>query len=209
MKIQKPSKALAVEVMPSAQYEQAYKQASIGRQVNNRPISNIGAVAQGGGLGFGSDIMPETITANYANETATPVTVMLFDPLGINAGILGGTYVDPTSWSGGLSNALIKEFFKHRPSSFKGFNYRVTTGSAAQFDQAVKWHKGQIDGSSVTRPLNIGQYQRNTQQNTLIQTIDTQFYIDQFSAMTFVVGANTTIAVDFVFGEVLNSVVGG
>lgn len=209
--IMKKSNVLPAEVLPSrsaaARYEQ---QAVIGKQVNSESIATIGAVANRGQVGSLGDMMPETLTATYANTTSTPVNLLVFDPEGlIDALNAGTTYVSPSSWSSGLTNSVVNKLFANRPVIMSGFNYRVTTGTAAQFDNAVKYNKGMVDGTTFGKPLNIGQYQRNTQQNTLIQTVKVRFQIDQFSGLSVVVGANTTIALDFYIGEVLNSVIGG
>ena len=198
-----------VEVLqPKSSAAYMQKAASVGSQINMQSINRVGAVANRGQIGSGSDIFPETITATYTNSTTTPVTLLLFDPAGLVAAVAGlsGT-VSPT-WGSGISNAVNNKWFENRPVVFSGFNYRVTTGSAAQYDNQIFYRKAGIDGSSFSKPLNIGQYQRNTQQNTTIQTVEAQFVIDQFAALTLVVGANTTIALDFYFKEVLQTVNG-
>lgn len=204
------NKGLApVEVMqPASKKAYLAKSASVGSQINTQNINRVGAVADRGAIGGGSDIFPETITATFANSTDTPVILLLFDPAGLVAAVAGlsGT-VSPT-WGSGISNSVNNKWFENRPVVFSGFNYRVTTGSAAQYDKQIFYRKAGIDGSSFQKPLNIGQYQRNTQQNTTIQTVEAQFVIDQFAALTLEVGANTTIALDFYFKEVLQTVNG-
>lgn len=181
--------------------------ASTGTLKNTRGIGRVGSVANRGQLESMSSLMPDTITATYDNTgSSTDVTLMIFDPNAIVAGVLGGSYVSP-SWGSGLSNSLVKTYFSSNPATFKGFNYRVTTGTDAQFSNAVKYHKVAVDGSSVTRPANIGQFIRNTQQNTTVQTIDAGFAIDQLSALTIVVSGGAAIALDFYFGEILNSLI--
>ena len=185
-----------------------FAQASLGIQQSTREVGRVGSVANRGQLTGMSNLFPDSITASYDNSgSATDVSLILFDPNAIVAGVLGGTYVDP-SWGSGLSNALTKTFFASNPATFKGFNYRVTTGTSAQYDKALKYHKVAIDGSVQTKPVNIGQFIRNTQQNTVVQTIDAGFPVDQLSALTLVVGAGAAIAIDFYFGEILNSLIG-
>lgn len=205
------NRTLPAEVIPSSQDARArYQQVAVGKQVSLEDIATIGAVANRGQVGSFGDMTPETLTLTYANSTSTPVNLLIFDPEGMVEALNSGTtYVKPSSWSSGLTNAVTNKFFANRPVLLKGFNYRVTTGTAAQFDNAVKYWKVSPDGGIFQKPLNIGQYQRNTQQNTLIQTVKAGIMIDQFSAVSVIVGANTTISWDLYIGEVLNSVIGG
>jgi len=180
--------------------------ASLGVQVNSRKINQVGSVAERGQLSSFGSIFPETITASYNNSTASPVTVLFFDPEGLVDDVLSGTFVYPT-WGSGVSNSVLKKFFATSPAVMAGFNYRITTGTQAQFSKTVKYHKVQIDGASQTYPVNIAQNIRNTQQSQTTQTMDAKFAIDQLSALSVEVMPNTAIAIDFFFEEIMNSLV--
>lgn len=195
-------------VAPSAAKQRfAERKASMGTAVSPKDIGQIGSVADRGQLSSFGTIMPDTITAVLDNSGgASAKSYLIFDPEGIVKAVISGTYSAPT-WGSGISDAVLRKFFATSPVVFKGFNYRVTTGTQAQYSQSIKYHKVQIDGASQQYPLNVAQYIRNTQQSQTVQTIEAKFSIDQLSALSVTVEASTAVALDFYIHDLMNVVV--
>ena len=148
---------------------------------------------------------PEVITFALDNSAGgTAKNYKLFDPLALVAAQLAGTWNDADSTSAG-SVAALKEAVKVRPLILKGFNYRITTGSASQFSNPFKYHRAGIDGSYMAKPIFVSQAIRNTQQNDKVLTIHQNLLMDADAALTIVVAPGTTVNIEFFVQTQFNS----
>jgi len=172
--------------------------------VDPSPITSIGSVGLGNLSLQGRTTLPTVITATLDNSAGTSaVNYIIGDSLGLVVNAIAGTWVAPTAMS--VPVAAFKSYLQSRPVMFKGFNYRITTGTQAQFSQAVKFSQAGLDASIRSTPLFIGANLRNTSFQTTIQTIEQPFTLDQECALQVTVLAGTVVALDLLVLGLLNA----
>lgn len=165
-------------------------------------VTRGGGISQIGGVGVGRAALPQTrmprsiglVCDNSGGGAA--VIFMLFDPYGSVAAALPGTYSTPTL-STGPSYTALNQAIAVQPVVFAGVNYRVTTGSAQQFSESMRYAHAEVDGGLQIEPLFPQLSIRNTQQNANVLTIEQEFLIDAQSAILLSVDAGSVAVLDF------------
>ncbi len=168
-------------------------------------IGTVGGVGQGGANTPSGRPLPDTVTLTCTNATGAAVNYMLFDAFGAVAAAFPGTYGAPTGK--GLGPAIInKQIAAGKVYVFSGFNYIINTGTSSQFSQNLFYAAAQTDGSSNKTPIDVEKNQRNTQLNTLIQTLDQQLIVDDLAALILTVEANTTVTLSFFVKDLIGGI---
>lgn len=172
-------------------------------KVANGPISAVGAVAEGQATP-NSMPFPEYISFVLDNSAGTAgKNYILFDAIGAVANYLGVSYSAPDSGSTG--HAIVKASINSQPIIFKGYQYRVTTGTAAQFSARMEISKASIGGAYVSQRLYPEQGIRNTAQNDKVLTVNQEFTVDQLTALIINVQAGTAVSIGFWVGAQFNA----
>lgn len=179
----------------------AVKQLDPAVKVRTTGITNFGAVAdsQGQSPNVG---MPSSITFTLDNS----------------AGVAGKDYRigDPDDWvvalagfagtvqpdrSSGISGMNFARAVTQAPVSVIGINYSSTSG-AVQFGNPFFFVQGEVNGSALKRPMNIAEYQRNTQFNDNLMTLrfEQPFRMDWNTGFFITAGIAQVVNVTLMFG---------
>lgn len=162
---------------------------------SNRPVQSIGAVDYRQGFSGGKDRLPGDITITFDNVAGPGTKVFVFgDSYGLVAGITGATYVKPTIKNSNYDAVVNAMAVNAR--SYKSLNYRVITGTPAQFSEKFQYVDADEDGSVQFIPINMGSAQRNTQQNDKILTLGVDFFMDGSNAILLTVPAGVLVEID-------------
>lgn len=169
-----------------------------------RPVQSIGSVSTRQGLSVNKNRLPGAITVTFDNSASPTARTFVFgDGFGLVAGILGVTYVKPTvknSSYDGIVNAMAVN-----PREYNELNYRIITGTPAQFSEKIQYVDADEDGSISIKPINMGSAQRNTQLNDKILTLDQPMFMDGSNAMLLTVGAGVLVEIDLGMNALVRS----
>lgn len=170
-------------------------------KVRTTGITNFGAVAdaQGQSPNVG---MPSSITFTLDNSTGVATKGYRIgdadDWVVALAGFAGTAQPDRSS---GISGANFAKAVAQAPLAVIGINYSATSG-AVQFGEQFFFVQGEVNGSALKRPMNIAEYQRNTQFNDNLMTLrfDQPFRMDWNTGFYINAGIAQVVNVTLMFG---------
>ena len=163
---------------------------------SNKPVQSIGAVDYRSGFSGGKDRLPGDITVTFDNVAGPGAKIFRFgDAYGLVAGATGATYVKPTIKNSNFDAVMAA--MAVNPRTYKSLNYRIITGTPAQFSEKFQFADADEDGSLQLIPINMGSAQRNTQQNDKILTLGVDFFMDGSNAILLTVPAGVLVEIDF------------
>lgn len=170
-------------------------------KVRTTGITNFGAVAdaQGQTMGVG---MPNSLSLILDNSGGVAAKAYrIGDPNNWSVATAGFTgAVDPDR-SSGIAPAAFAQTTTQAPVSIVGINYSATSG-AVQFAEPFFWVQADVDGSALKKPVNIAEYQRNTQYNANLMTLrfDQPFRLDWNTGFYISAGIAQIVTVTLMFG---------
>ena len=167
----------------------AKAEAELGRkiQLQGKSVETFGAVASIRGVGKPSLGFNSPISFTHTGVSGGAQIIKLGDPHGAVAALGSKSATDYTSGAP-YSNTILNNLFVSNPMTAGEVNYEV--GAAAQFSEAIDYGSVNLGGTYSSRPLQniIQASKRNTQQNSLLLTLD-------FSGQGVVFDANNALFV--------------
>jgi hypothetical protein len=171
---------------------------------NNAPVQSMGAVDQRGALAVTRNGLPNDITIRFDNSASGTDRQFVFgDASGLIAALLGVTFVKPSAPASNIDGVV--NTIARNPVTIRSLNYRITTGTSAQFSNKLQFADADFDGSLQLIPVNIPAAQRNTQQNDKILTLAQDIPMDDTTGMILTVGAGVVVEWDLSFGAIYRS----
>lgn len=185
----------------SVEQSRAVKQLDPTTKVRTTGITNFGAVADSAGQS-NSLGMPSSITFALDNSAGVAVKgYRIGDPQDwvVAANGFAGT-VQPDR-SSGISGANFAYAVTQAPMTVIGINYSATSG-AVQFSQPFFFCSADVNGSGLKKPMNIAEYQRNTQYNDNLMTLrfENPFRLDWNTGFYILAGIGQLVNVTLMFG---------
>lgn len=171
-------------------------------RVRTTGLPSFGSVATAAGF-KGNLGLPSSFTVTCDNSGGgAALQYVIGDQLGLIAANLNGAvaYTQPTSSSTG-SVAAMQSSFGYAPITVLGINYGATSG-ATQFGQRFRYAKSDVDGSILAKPVNSPEFQRPTNFNANLLTLEfaNQFVLDEKSAFVITVAAGQLVTLTFMVG---------
>jgi len=164
-------------------------------QVQGKSVESFGPVSQIRGVGKPSLGFNSPISFTHTAASGAAETVKLGDPHGAVAALAS---VSATPYTSGTpyTNAVLNNMFISNPMTAGEVNYEV--GAASQFSQSINYGSVNVGGTYSSRPLQniIQASKRNTQQNSLLLTLDFSgqgVVFDANNALFITVAASGTI----------------
>jgi hypothetical protein len=137
-----------------------------------------------------------TTTSSYVGTGSNPF--LMFDANGVNTAISGLAQAKKDwedSTTGTIDPETIRETTKCAPIRIKGINYEVQNSS--DFSNSFKGLIGMIDGKQKQIPNIISKSRRNTQFQSNLLTIETDFLIDGNTGILIDITKGTTVTITF------------
>lgn len=169
-------------------------------KVRQTGITSFGAVAQSAGQSNGIG-MPTSITLTFDNSAGVAAKdYKIGDADNWILATVGKTAVQADR-SSGISGAALAKVFAQAPMTVLGLTYTSTSG-AVQFSQPFTYITGEVDGTGLTKPVNMAEYQRNTayDPNMLTLEFQNQFVLDWNTAFYISAGIGQLVNVTLLFG---------
>lgn len=165
-------------------------------------LPSFGSVANAPGF-KGNLGLPSSFSVTLDNSGGgAALQYVIGDQLGLIAANLNGAvaYTQPTSSSTG-SVAAMQASFGFAPVTILGINYGATSG-ATQFGQRFRYAKSDVDGAVLAKPVNTPEFQRPTNFNANLLTLEfaNQFVLDEKSAFVITVAAGQLVTLTFMVG---------
>lgn len=174
---------------------------------NNNPIQRVGSVGKIN-LQVPSEVdFIETFDFTLSGGTSGNGSkrYLIGDALATVSGGLGLTYntnvFKPSNAdTNAVTYAAFQEYLKMAPIWIMGINYRVTTGTSAQYNQSFRWRRIDIAGRDASKDIRFSQLQRNDQFQDTIQTAQflTPVPLTAIDAFDITVAEGVTIVLDFI-----------
>lgn len=175
----------------------ARAEAELGRkiQLQGKSVETFGPVSSIRGVGKPSLGFNSPISFTHTAASGGAEIVKLGDPHGAVAA-QGSKSVTAYTSGTPYTNAVLNNMFINNPMTAGEVNYEV--GAASQFSQAIDYGSVNLGGTYSSRPLQniIQASKRNTQQNSLLLTLDFTgqgVVFDANNALFITVAASGTI----------------
>lgn len=191
----------ATNQMVSREQNRAIKQLDPTTKVRSTGITNFGAVADSAGES-NSLGMPSSITFTLDNSGGAAVKgYRIGDPNDWVCGAAGFVGTVQPDRSSGISGANFAQAVTQAPMAVIGVNYSSTSG-AVQFSSPFFFVSADVNGSALKKPMNIAEYQRNTQFNDNLMTLrfENPFRLDWNTGFYILAGIGQLVNVTLMFG---------
>lgn len=170
-------------------------------KVRTTGITNFGAVADAAGQS-NSLGMPSSLTLTLDNSLGgSTKDYRIGDPQDWVVNVNGYPGTNHADRSSGISAANFAAAVTQAPVAVIGINYSATSG-AVQFAEPFYFCAADVNGSGMKKPMNIAEYQRNTQYNDNLMTLrfDTPFRLDWNTGFFIRAGIAQVVNVTLMFG---------